>query len=280
MIRRTTSFLFTSSSCSPQSRWLKEQPFSRAWLNAYTLLVPGGERFIIRTMKEGRSQFSQTLQKQMELLFFQEGSHAVSHQKACQTLEQEGYKIKAFKKTVETVSYSLMEPVSPWKTRLCGAAAIEHVNMSIAEYVLRNREILLPTHHETSALLGWHFAEEIEHKTVVFEGLEEASQSLPLRVLGFHIVGLSFLLFLLLGALMLATQDRTLFTLTFWKECLRFHSTASGFGRFMFRRAVDYHKRNFHPNQYNNRELIAKGMVCYHNYKEWEATNDTSQQGG
>ena len=64
---------------SASRTWFDGNTLATQLLNAYTILVPAGEHFIIRTCSRYIERTSPELRAELEILFYQEGSHAREH---------------------------------------------------------------------------------------------------------------------------------------------------------------------------------------------------------
>ena len=121
--------------------WYDGKPLTTQLLNAYTLLIPSGERFIIRSCRRYLSRIAPELGEELERLFFQEGSHSREHGRLLKAMRADGLSLDSFRKFVEWWSYHLLEPLTPPKLHLATAAAIEHHNAVIASFFL-DQELL------------------------------------------------------------------------------------------------------------------------------------------
>ena len=108
MIKRNIDFIFKE----PISQaWFKKSSFTKAFLYSYTLLVPDSERYILRSVIAIRKLLPKNLQKDTNLLFFQEGQHASEHDKANLWLEKQGFRIKLFRKICYLLTYAWLEKI-------------------------------------------------------------------------------------------------------------------------------------------------------------------------
>src|SRR5689334_13008693 len=93
---------------SAHGSWYGGNPFTTQVLNAYTILVPGGERFIIRTSRKCLGQIGPALKDEVERVFFQEGAHSREHERVLKAMRVDGLSLDVFRKLVEWFSYSLI----------------------------------------------------------------------------------------------------------------------------------------------------------------------------
>lgn len=259
LTKRKINFCF-SGRLAP---WLRNKPFTRNFLYAYTVLVPDSERFIIRTVLKIRPLLTEDLNTQVNGLFFQEGQHAREHDKANDWLETQNYKIKLFRTGAYYLTYGVLEPLLPNKLLLSVAAATEHLNSTLSEYFLKNSGLFSDCPPHLAAIYSWHFAEEIEHKEVVFDVFTHISRSYVLRLLGALIAGFGFLVLIPLGALVFGVQDRSIFRPRFFGDLAK---QLFGRGNLLYSLIsclAVYLKPTFHPSQISNNHLIAKGINLY-----------------
>lgn len=233
--------------------------FLRNLLNAYNVLVPDSERFIIRTVKKYLPTCAPALRHDVSLLFFQEGQHARETQKTYAWLQKK-YRIHRFKTICFGLTYGWIEKIAPNRLLLSLASAIEHINTSTADYFLMHDDILTTYPKYVRDIYYWHFAEEIEHKHVVFDVLQEQSKANTLRILGMILAAVGFMSLLVLGGFVFSFQDRSLFKRHFWTEFWHFLVKKQGLLRTWCQRIMWYTKPSFHPNDIDNTSLIAKAL--------------------
>ena len=116
--------------------WYDGNPLTTQLLNAYTLLIPNGERFIIRSCRHYLSRIAPELREELEGLFFQEGAHSREHRRVLEVMQADGLSLNVFRTIIEWFSYRALEPLTPAKLHLATAAAIEHHNAVIATFFL------------------------------------------------------------------------------------------------------------------------------------------------
>ncbi len=246
---------------SARGLWYDESPLSTHLLNAYTLLVPEGERFIIRTCRRYLGRITLELKAELETLFFQEGSHSREHQRVLKAMQNDRMGLDTFRTIIGWICYRLVEPVTPLKLRLATASAIEHHNAAIATFFL-NQELLRHVRAaELRRLFLWHFIEEIEHKETVFKLLQSVSPAWSLRVLGLFFSFSTFLLYLLLGTIVLGLKTRSALSVTFWRQLLYNSVDPQGLFVAVTRESLRYLKPNFRPSLEETRTLLSSALT-------------------
>ncbi len=246
--------------------WANGESFVSHWLNAYTVLIPDGERFILRTCRQFENRVSARLKTEIKGLYYQEGQHSLQHKKALALLEQQGYRVNWFKSLTSFFCYRLLEPVFPAVFALSTASAIEHVNALIAEHFLRKNNFFEHSDKTMGKMFAWHFAEEIEHKCVVYDTLNEINGNWLLRLFGLVTCWLTFVNLLYLATFIFAFQDGSVFTPKFWKGFFRFNFREKFLAR-IIQGSFVYLKSAFHPKAMANEHLVAHGMALYQTLK-------------
>ncbi len=253
--------LDTNEMFSTSGDWYGGNPLTTQLLNAYSVLVPGGERFIIRTCRKYLSRIGPALKEEVERVFFQEGAHSREHERVLKTMRADGLSLDVFRKLVEWFSYRLLEPLTPLPLRLATAAAIEHHNAVIATFFL-NRELLEGVRNgELRRLFLWHFAEEIEHKETVFKVLESVSRSWLLRAAGLFLSLGTFLFYLAVGTLLLGLKTRSVLAAGFWSELFSQACGRMGLFPAVLKESLRYLKPQFHPDVEESGTLLASALA-------------------
>ncbi len=246
--------------------WMANKAFESHWLNAYTLLIPDGEKFIIRSCKKYKHRASDNLQAEIQDLFYQEGQHSVYHLQSLDILTNQGYHFKGFINLTRLYCYKFLESISPNILALSTASAIEHLNAIIAEHYLIKEPFMEQANKKLARMFAWHFAEEIEHKSVVFDLLNEINTNSFIRFLGLLMAIVNFIGLLYAGSFYLAFQDKSLFSIKFWKDFWHFNFSNKFISK-IFKQSGPYLRKSFHPTDIENTQLIDKGIDIYHELK-------------
>ena len=172
-------------------------------------------------------------------------------------LRAQGFEIDAFLTRYQRISRWIEERV-PAKLNLAGTAAAEHFTAILAEGAFANGilDLLDPRMQE---LLAWHAAEEIEHKAVAYDVLQQVDPRYSLRVAGLAYATAMLGAFWLWAAVMLLRQEN----LT-WRE-LRgdVRGPRDPVIRRVFLRGIrQYLRRNFHPRDNANDHLAAEWFAA------------------
>ena len=232
-------------------RWLDNSILASTISDAVNLLFPHGERFFVRSVKRFESQVkSPELLAQLRGFYGQEGSHAREHERYFDILRGQGHDIEGFLKDFDKWIRAV-EKATPDTWALAATAAAEHFTAIMAEHAIVERT-LDGAHPAMRELLLWHAAEEIEHKAVAFDVLQEVDPRYSTRVIGLFVATTALSAWWARATALLLKQRGV--TLEQIRAELRVAKTAAKpkrkIGRDVFLKGIrTYLKRDFHPDQ-------------------------------
>lgn len=237
--------------------WFGGSAVASHMANGVNLLFPLGERFFVRSVRHflDRIQDDPALLAQVKVFAGQEGAHAVAHERYFRLLEEQGYRIAPFLKHYDRIAYGFLEGVTSHELHLAITVALEHYTAIMAENAL-SMGVLEQAHPAVRALLLWHAAEEIEHKSVAFDVLARVNPSYGLRMAGMALATLGLVSFWAAATLMLLSQDGIdrATALAQLRETQRQRPVA----RTVFLRGLrEYLRPGFHPRDNANEGLAA-----------------------
>lgn len=178
--------------------WYCGSPLGTAVAQAFLVVLPAGERMFIRSVRRYLLQTEdRALRKQIHAFCAQEGHHGAEHVRLSRVIAAQGPHVDAFATRVEG-ALTRLERTLPSLLLLSMTAAFEHYTAVFAERGLRG-DFLSRCPEEIQLLMQWHCAEEIEHKCVAFDVLQQQSQSYLLRAAGFLLSTLMLLVVAVLG---------------------------------------------------------------------------------
>jgi predicted metal-dependent hydrolase len=187
--------------------WMAGDATATAIANGVNLLFPHGERFFVRSVKHFLDQIDDpALRAQIRGFFGQEGRHARAHDEFNQILRAQGYEIDRFLASYQKLS-GWLEAHTPPRLNLAVTAAAEHFTAILAEGAFE-RDVLDAAAPELRALLAWHAAEELEHKSVAFDVLRTIDPSYALRITGLVYATITLFGFWIWASIGLMRQDR------------------------------------------------------------------------
>jgi len=232
--------------------WFFGHPLHTAVVNALSLLFPAGERFFIRSVKHFEERIEDPgLRAAMRGFYGQEAHHQKEHLAANAAMEAQGFELATFMSWWERFAFEVVEPRFSPEVRLAATAAAEHFTATLAEVALTGGT-LDHAHPAMRALLKWHAAEEIEHKSVAYDVLQAVDPRYRTRVFGFVVVSAVLGYGWVRATRHLLAQEprarRTSLHPVVRERLPRILRKVAG-------RLGDYLRPGFHPDQHDNRAL-------------------------
>ncbi len=243
--------------------WFMGNPVATHVANGLHLVFPEGERFFIRSVKHylDRIEDDPELRERVRAFFGQEARHGQEHTRSFEMIQRQGYDVSRFLHFYEEVALPSLERFFPPNINLSITVALEHLTASLGESALSDN-FLEEAHPVMRALLRWHAAEEIEHKSVAFDVLAKVDPRYAVRIAGMAIGLAGLMTFWMLGARMLMKQETGLS-----KAERRRHRRAleakrrSHTSRLLRRAVAAYLRPGFHPDHNDNYHLAASYLA-------------------
>ena len=161
--------------------WIPDEPTATHVLNVLHLLLPAGERWFVKVLKEGLPLVKDPqLRADVKGFMGQEATHSVQHAQVLGQLTAQRFDTGDFTRHVDFLFERLLGerppfgapvPEREWlRFRLAVVAAIEQFTAVLGDWILTAEgldragadAIMLD-------LLRWHGAEEVEHRAVAFD---------------------------------------------------------------------------------------------------------------
>jgi uncharacterized protein len=153
--------------------------------NALNLMIPGGERYFIRSVQRLASEAKDPgLKLQIKGFIGQETMHYKETDRCLKLLENAGFPVGEYQAWQDRLLRRL-ERLSLPTQNLAGTAGAEHYTAVQALWHLQNHycDKFPPAMRD---ITQWHGAEELEHKSVAFDLLQEVAPcNYFVRALGF-----------------------------------------------------------------------------------------------
>ena len=259
-----------------QKHWILGSSIATHFVNSMHIVFPEGEKFFVRSVRKFSKEIkNENLKKDVVSFCGQEGVHAREHQRFWEVMEEQNLKpdwFANFLKTtafagkysaenIVTTSLNKIKPRLGDKMSLSITTALEHYTAIMAnalfhEPIATNKNIA----PQMLELLHWHASEEIEHKAVCFDVLKEVDDSYWLRVSGMGFATIMLWSYLGIGQIYFIAQDKDKSIVKMPIETfLLFKAVVFGeIGKSLSKHLLDYFKRDFHPNDIDDRYLIEK----------------------
>lgn len=236
--------------------WFYDSVFTSQTANAISLLFPAGERFFVRSVKHYLPRITDpTLRARARAFFGQEGSHGHEHERTFEMLEAQGFRIREWLDWYERFAFERLENIAPPVLRLSATVALEHFTAALAEVSL-TKGFFAHAHPQMRQLLLWHSAEELEHKSVAFDVLQEVDPRYWVRMVGLVVAFAALMGFWRSSARMLLRQEPGYTKAQLVRE--RNEARARGQNhKALFAAILPYLRPGFHPDQ-NDTDALAR----------------------
>ena len=249
-----------------RSDWHGGSAFRTAWFNAMSLLFPLGEKFFIDSVVHFEDQIDD-LRLEHEIAAFraQESTHRLQHQKYNERLcELRGYDLDLFEKQErERIAWAYRELSA--RRRLGGTVANEHLTAIMAHDMLSNNDVLAGAEPQIAELWHWHGVEETEHKAVAFDVFLAVGGTVAERRQALLLNTFFFFKDTLRNVCIMLRKDGKLWSIREWLAGFKYLLVKPGVLRRVFPAWLRFFRKNFHPWQVDNRQLI----------DQWERQQET-----
>ncbi|OTG63211.1 metal-dependent hydrolase [Acinetobacter silvestris] len=250
--------------------WFGGDPFRTRMFDALSLTFPMGERYFIESIRALRNQVTDpNLQHRITDFIQQEAQHGLAHDTMNAIIKQQGMPVDRFLKAIAThFNYILKNRTIQYNIAM--TAATEHLTALMAETFYSKKSTLNEVHPYIRALFAWHAIEELEHRDVAFDVMQQVG-NVPENLRKFALAYTSILIFgfsLYRANIMLKYDGfNTLQRVKMVINGLPWFFGKNGSFSAMRTPYLNWFKRDFHPNQH----------AIIHQYQTWV---DTLEQTG
>lgn len=162
--------------------WFADNPIISHVENAFSILIPPGERFFIRSVRHYEERISDPELRDLICAFIQqEGLHTRAHNEFNDSLRRFGVDVDRETAYADRVLRSL-ERWLPRKIQLGATAFLEHLTATGAHVLFTEPAVAGSMHPEMLRFWRWHAVEELEHKAVAFDVFRAVGGGYLLRV--------------------------------------------------------------------------------------------------
>lgn len=239
--------------------WWGGDPFRTHFADALSSTFPFGEAFFVRSVRRYADRIGDPrLRADVAAFAGQEGQHSRLHDEHVSLLLDQGYRALATRNRI-------VDRILRWQNRraprasLAVTAALEHLTAILARQLLDDVGGWTgDMHPEMRRLWRWHALEEAEHKAVAFDVLQRVAPSPTRRRLAMLLNTFGLAIEILERMVYMLWKDGRLFDRGVWSGGWRF---LFGRGGFLRGAGADYrawYRRDFHPDQLDDRARIAR----------------------
>ena len=161
-------FSFTDLESIPQY-WNLDNPVLTHFENAFSIMIPPGERFFIESVRHYRGRVTDAEGRELIRAFVQqEDLHGRAHDAFNESCERFGIDIERQRRYAER-TFARVAKLLPAKVRLGITVFSEHLTAVGAHTLLTNEDAASEMDPQMLEFWRWHAAEELEHKSVAFD---------------------------------------------------------------------------------------------------------------
>lgn len=246
-------------------------PVFTNFLNTFSIVLPIGEKFFIRSVRAYRDQITDPeLQKAVTAFIGQEAMHGREHDEYNSAFFAKVPVAPRFEALVQRILEGLSEK-APKAFCLSGTIALEHFTALLADGVLGDERVSAGADPSYAALWRWHALEECEHKAVAYDVWESVMgkgvQAYALRSLGLAVATVVFWGLVTPTFLEVLRSQGRLTDIKGWRKFYRYTFGDIGMLRRRLLPYLDYFKPDFHPWDHDNSEYL-KQMDSFLEYQQ------------
>jgi uncharacterized protein len=230
--------------------WCAGDAFRTALFNALSMSFPTGEQFFIDSVRDGFQALPPEQQErfraEVQGFIGQEATHRRLHALYNAQLDKLGLVNEWEARNREAFKQLQGMDVRHW---LGITAANEHFTAILAEFMLRNPDLLGDQDPRLATLWLWHSAEESEHKSTAFDLYQALGGSHEWRVKWMKRVTTLFLMETLRQTVLNLRRDGTLWKWSTWKSAASYLFGKRGLVTLTYKPWRQYFRKDFHPRE-------------------------------
>lgn len=244
-----------------RNNWAKGDPIKTSFLNAVSCILPMGEDFFLKTMRNYRGMIrDDQLQKDARHFCGQEGHHAFEHRKFNQLLADTYPRLESLDRVYQRINDWILSKSSP-ALQFSYTTGAEHLTSILSHAFLSDAERWVDDYDEIAAMLIWHTVEEIEHKSVCFDVFQHVDGHYGRRLFGFAVLNLWLSSAVVSRQLYMLQVEGLLTKPETWRHLLSFYlgiykDNKPGIVPMLINDWLQYFRPDFHPWEVDDRHLI------------------------
>lgn len=252
-----------------ERHWFDNNPVLTHFFNAMSSVFPDGERFFIDTVRNFEKDIQDpVLKKQIKGFIGQEAHHGKEHETFNNYIESQGYPMGKVASYIKTAFNRAKQRLSK-RRQLAITIALEHFTAILADYTLSNPDLFDLGDNVFQELIAWHAIEETEHKAVAFDVYQAVGGGYWTRVLTMASVTFGFFANIIaIQSIFLRIDHKNgrKFTWQHFKDAMVFFWRKDGPFRTIAADYFAYYRRDFHPWDQDNRELVGDWKAKINQY--------------
>jgi predicted metal-dependent hydrolase len=246
--------------------WFGGDPFKTRLFDATSTMFPPGERFFMASVRRyAKTIQDPALKLAVEAFLVQEGQHSKLHDALNRVIGAYGIDTAAMDAASERVLSGILRR-APRSWTIAQTSAAEHLTALLAELQLSDARFMDGADPRVRALYTWHAVEEIEHKAVAFDVMQQGGEvPYAMRCAALVLVTLFFQArtFARLESMLRSDGFTPRERLQIWRGGLRWLWTDQGLYDTVLRGWVRYFRRDFHPWNDGMPEAMGRWLDAY-----------------
>jgi predicted metal-dependent hydrolase len=238
--------------------WVSNDPFETHLFNALSLTFPLGEKQFVESVRAFADSITDPeLKDDVRAFIGQEMQHSKEHETFNAWIESQGlpaeYIYDYIKHRIQKTNAE-----APPKVLLAVTCALEHFTAIMADVILEDPDFFSSVDERARMLWLWHAIEEAEHKSVAYDVYQHIGGSYRTRVLTMAFVTTQFIWNQAHFHRTLMRADGQMLNVSSWLRGMTRYWGPRGKFTKLIPAYLEYYRRDFHPWQRDNRDVIAK----------------------